>query len=165
MNDDQIRELLHEMRDDPVPADSLARVRQTVMARASACAGRRGLGVVWKLAVPAALAGCIAVLLRPPARHSAPLPVQTAAAIEEKALSAVARPSPVRAVARPARAPLRQPDAEIDRQFAEYLRSVDEARRPERPSGEDSPVIERIATENPHVTILLLQESKGNFHD
>jgi hypothetical protein len=166
MNDDQIRELLHEMRDDPVPADSLARVRQAVMARASARVGRRGLGVVWKVAVSAALAGCIAaVLLRPPARHSAPPPVQTAAAIEEKALSAVARPSPVRAVARPARAPRRQPDSEIDRQFAEYLRSVDEARRPKRPSGEDSPVIERIATENPHVTILLLQESKGNSHD
>ena len=65
MNDDQIRGLLHEMRDDPIPADSLARVRQAVMARASTRGGRRGLGLTLKLAVPAAVAGCIvAVLLR-----------------------------------------------------------------------------------------------------
>jgi hypothetical protein len=86
MNDDQIRNLFHEMRDDPVPADSLARVRQAVMARASARGAGRGFGLIWKLAIPVALAGCIAaVLLRPSVRRVAPPAVQPVTLIDEPA--------------------------------------------------------------------------------
>ena len=87
MNDDQIRELFHEMRDDPVPADSLARVRQAVTARASERRAGRGLGMIWKLAIPVALAGCIAaVLLRQSVRYPpAPASVQPIATVEEPA--------------------------------------------------------------------------------
>ena len=151
MNDDQIRELLHEMREDPVPADSLARVRQAVMARASTRVGRRGLGVVWKLAVPAALAGCIvAVLLRAPARHSAPPPVQTTVAIEEKAPAppvgaAVQRKANSRANARAA------------------LRFQ---QKPEPTAQADGASLIRIETPDPSVVILLLADSgSGNSQD
>lgn len=148
MNDDQIRELLHEMRDDPVPADSLARVRQAVMARSSARGRRRGLGVAWKLAVPAALAGCIgAVLLRPPARHSAPPPVQTAAAIEEKA------PAPPVAAAVQHKANSRA-NARAARHFQQ---------KPAPTAQADGASLIRIETPDPGVVILLLADSgSGN---
>ena len=144
MKDDQIRELLHEMRDDPVPADSLARVRHAVMARASARVGRRGFGVVWKLAVPAALAGCIvAVLLRPPARHSAPPPVQTAVAIEEKA------PAP--------------PVAAAVQQKANSRAARHFQQKPAPTAQADGASLIRIETPDPGVVILLLADSgSGN---
>lgn len=58
MTDDQIREWLREMRDEPVPADSLARVRTRVAERTAA--RRRGW---WWVPVVAALAVGVAVLL------------------------------------------------------------------------------------------------------
>lgn len=86
MNDEQLRELLHVMRDDPVPPDSLARVRQAVAARISERTGRRGLAMMWKLALPLALAGCLAaLLLRPSIRHPPPAPVQPVATVEQPA--------------------------------------------------------------------------------
>jgi hypothetical protein len=148
MKDDQIRELLHEMRDDPVPADSLARVRQAVMARTSARCGRQGLGVVWKLAVPAALAGCIvAVLLRPPARHSGPMPVQPAPAIEEQA------PAPPVATTVQHKAKSRA-NARAARHFQQKPAPTEQA-------GGASLI--RIETPDPDVVILLLADSgSGN---
>ena len=80
-------------------------------------------------------------------------------------LSPVAKTARPRPVVRTARAHPPQLYADIDRQFAEYLRSVEEARHPARPAGDYSTVIDRIATENPRVTILLLQESKGDSHE
>jgi hypothetical protein len=77
MNDEELKELLHSMRNDPVPPDSLARVRQRVEAQISERGSRFGLGIIWKFAAPAALAAClIALLLRPSSRHTAPAPVQ-----------------------------------------------------------------------------------------
>ena len=77
MNDDHIRELFGEMRDDPVPAESLARVRMAVSA--SVQARRRFFGVAWfgmawKAAAVLSVGGCLAmVMLRP--RAVAPMPV------------------------------------------------------------------------------------------
>lgn len=51
MNDDEIRSLLHEMRQDPVPADSLARVRRAVEQRTQRSRA-------WRWIVPMVLAGC-----------------------------------------------------------------------------------------------------------
>jgi hypothetical protein len=87
MTEDQIKNLLREMRDDPVPPDSLARVRQAVAARTSARAGWRGFGAIWKLAVPVALAGFIAaVMLQPSGKHiAAPAPIQPAVAVSPPA--------------------------------------------------------------------------------
>jgi hypothetical protein len=63
MTEDQMRELFREMREEPVPADSLARVRLGVDQRLR----KRSW---WKLAVPLIAAGCIlaAFLLLRPAR-------------------------------------------------------------------------------------------------
>ena len=52
MTEREIQDLLREMRDEPVPADSLARVRVGVENRT---VRRRW----WKLAAPLALAGCV----------------------------------------------------------------------------------------------------------
>jgi len=98
-------------------------------------------------------------------RPSAPPAVPEVARDQEPRVPVVAPTVPPRPALRPDRARRRIPDADLDRQFAEYLRSVDESRRAAKPLREDSPVIARITTENPRVTILLLQESKGNSHD
>jgi hypothetical protein len=58
MTEDQIRELLREMRDDPVPADSLARVRMRIEERTAARPTR------WRIpAVAGALLTVLALLL------------------------------------------------------------------------------------------------------
>jgi len=147
MNDDQIRGLLHEMRDDPIPADSMARVRQAVMARASTRGGRRGLGVALKLAVPAALASCIVVvLLRPPARHNAPPPVQPADAIEEKA------PAP------PVAAAVQHKHSRTNARAARHFQQ-----EPAPTAQADGASLIRIETPDPGVVILLLADSgSGN---
>jgi len=147
MNDDQIRELLHEMREDLVPANSLARVRQAIMARASARVGRRGLGVAWKLAVPAALASCIVVvLLRPPARHNAPPPVQPADAIEEKT------PAP------PVAAAVQHKHSRTNARAARHFQQ-----EPAPTAQADGASLIRIETPDPGVVILLLADSgSGN---
>jgi hypothetical protein len=75
MNEEEIRDLLREMREEPVPAESLARVRLRVDARVR----RRSRWKVatWSLA-------CVTVILvtllveRRPASHAAPAPVVTA---------------------------------------------------------------------------------------
>jgi hypothetical protein len=69
MTEEEMRSLFREMRDEPVPADSLARVRMGV---------KRGIGKKswWKFAVPLAVAACVVAgffLLRP---AKAPLPIE-----------------------------------------------------------------------------------------
>jgi len=69
MTEEEMRSLFREMRDEPVPADSLARVRLGVEKRT----GKRSL---WKWVVLLAVAGCMVagfLLLRP---AKAPLPVE-----------------------------------------------------------------------------------------
>jgi hypothetical protein len=142
MSDDKIRELLREMRDEPVPAGSLARVRQAVESRVE---GRAGRGW-WKLAAPvAAMAGiAIAVWFYKPA--SSP---------------AVAVPV-AQAVLPPAIAPVEQPAAEtVDRPVSRRLNPeqprVRKPRRsvPIRQVASKGAVI-RIETPDPNVVIVLL---------
>jgi len=93
MKDDQLHELLGEMRDDLVPAESMARVRMAVTARMQA--RRRLFGMGWKVGGALALAGCLAgVMLRP--RAVAPAQVPPAAPVVAAQQSApVAAPEPM----------------------------------------------------------------------
>ena len=97
MTEQEMRDLFREMRDEPVPADSLARVRLSVEQRV----GKRNW---WKFAVPLVAAGCIVagfLLLRPakaPVRIVEPVPVEIARAqtVEEIPVRAVSKPRRVR---------------------------------------------------------------------
>ena len=84
MNDNELRELFSEMREDPVPAESLARVRIAVAERVQS--RRRRFGMGWKIAVPLAVAGCLTVaMLRPRITEPVQAPVAPVAAIEQSA--------------------------------------------------------------------------------
>jgi len=99
MTEDEIRSLFREMREEPIPADSLARVRLGVDRRI----GQRKW---WKFAVPLAIAGCIVagfLLIRPaktPVRTLEPAPLEIAQAPPPPEI-------PVRTAPRPKR--VRQP--------------------------------------------------------
>jgi len=90
-----MRELFREMREEPVPADSLARVRVAVDRRIA----RRNW---WKLAIPLAVAGCIVaafLMLRP-----AKTPVRTFEIVQPEIAQVLPPPElPVRTVPRPKR--------------------------------------------------------------
>jgi hypothetical protein len=149
MNDDQITKLLHSMRDDPIPGDSLARVRQGVAARTLGRDRGRTFGTIWRLAIPVALAGCIAAILLRPVRPTAPTPVRPEAAVEQPALvvpqgrkMVLPQPAPephqlAHATARPARHFQRRP--------------------PSAPQEAGASLI-RIETPDPDVVILLLAD-------
>jgi len=73
MTDEDVRSLLHSLRDEPVPADSLARVRLAVAERSEAATDLKRFVMPWKfvgLFASVALAIFIVVLLRP-AKHAA----------------------------------------------------------------------------------------------
>jgi len=97
MTEREIQDLLREMRDEPVPADSLARVRVGVENRT---VRRRW----WKLAAPLALAGCVVagfLLLRPakaPVRpvESAPIEVAQVQPPPETPVRTAPRPKRIR---------------------------------------------------------------------
>lgn len=74
MNEDEICELFREMRDEPVPPDSLVRVRQAVAERRQR--GASGLG--WKIATGVLAMACLvlAVLLFRPAAEPVRLPAR-----------------------------------------------------------------------------------------
>jgi hypothetical protein len=119
--------------------------------------------------VLAALAVAAAVLLAsriaihrdaPQSAHRSPTPPPAAelARVAPPAPPSTIRPVPTARTARPHR-PKAQPD--LDRQFAEYLHALDDRQHPPAPPANESPVVMRIATSNPNVTILLLQASKG----
>ena len=83
MTENEMRELFREIRDEPVPADSLARVRVAVDRRIT----RRD----WrKLAIPLAVAGCIVaayLMLRP-----AKTPVKTIEVIQPEIAQVIPPP-------------------------------------------------------------------------
>jgi hypothetical protein len=107
MNEDEIRELFREMRDEPLPPDSLARVRMAVTARTSGA--KR-----WKAARPWAAAllvtACVAMVFFSPRPTAPPAPP---ADVAKQVLIAVPRepqPTPSTKVESPktARAPIKR---------------------------------------------------------
>ena len=131
MNEDQLRGLFRDMREEPVPADSLARVRAAVDQRIHGRPWMSG----WKIAAALVMAGCIVagfLLLRP---GTAVQPVQNVRAPEiAQVLPAKSPVLPERPVARVARARHTRP----------------------RPVVEGVPVSIRIETPDPDVVILLV---------
>jgi hypothetical protein len=86
MTEDQVRELFREMREDPVPPDSSARVRLAVAERRRNWAER--LRGHWKIAAAVLVPMCavlIAMLAREPARVLRPPAVVKPIAAEETA--------------------------------------------------------------------------------
>jgi hypothetical protein len=124
MTEHELRELFREMRDEPVPADSLARVRVAVDRRKA----RRNW---WKLAIPVAVAGCVAaafLMLRP-----AKMPMRTIEVVQPEVAQVISPPeAPVRTAPRPKRF------------------------RPRPGPVEAVPVSIRIETPDPDVVILLV---------
>ena len=132
MNEEEMRELFREMREEPVPADSLARVRAGVDRRVQK---RRQL-FGWKVAAALAMAGFIVgafFLLRP--GKSVPIeqvsPPEIAQVLPVQVESPAPPKIPVRVASHPRRA------------------------RP-RPVVEGVPVSIRIETPDPDVVILLV---------
>jgi hypothetical protein len=115
----------------------------------------------------AALAVAAAVVLasRLPLRRELPQPAHVVSAPPPAAQVARVAPFAPPAAVRPALRRRRESPPDIDRQFADYLRSLDELKHPAPPRATDSPVVTRIATTNPNVTIIWMQESKGNSHE
>lgn len=96
MTEDQIRELLREMRDEPVPADSLARVRMGVEQRVQA----RGGQLWWKIAAAAMAAIVLAIAVwrpKPAQVEVPPIPeIAKAVPVPEPSVLEPREPVPVR---------------------------------------------------------------------
>jgi len=127
-----------------------------------AAAGRGAGQRKWRPKVLGALAAAAAALvlmtLNLPVHHDAPIPMTKLPAPPlaiELPHEAPARPSTVPKV-RPRR---RNSQADLDRKFADFLRAQYELKHPVHLRATE------IATGNPNVTILLLQESKGNANE
>jgi len=128
MTEREIQDLFREMREEPVPADSLARVRLGVEKRAV----RRNW---WKFAVPVAVSACLVagfLLLRP-----------------------VNKPMPIEQTSTPEIAQVVIPPPELPVPAAQTAPRPKRVRpRPQRV--EVAPVSIRIETPDPDVVILLV---------
>lgn len=131
MNEDRIRELLREMRDEPVPAGSLLRIQAGASERIAASSRR---GTVWRVALALAAGVVFAVLLlRPPKPQSVP---------ESIALAPAGRP----------------PEPELAPAAAKPAPAKPAVRRVRKPPSPDGGAIIRIETPDPDVVILLIGE-------
>lgn len=133
MNEDQVRHLLRELRDEPVPADSLARVRGRVAERIAAKSGTRPL---WRWVGAAMIAtAVVAIMMLPkpdmPSRPAAP-------PVVADVQYAPVKPAPV-----PAKSVVRKA-------------LVKPLRRIENVTSSGPPVLIRIETPDPNVVILLI---------
>ena len=142
MTEDQIRDLLREMRDEPVPAESVRRVRQAVFEGIQARSWIRVLFGRWRSA--AALAGvvCIAFLI-----------VWTRVTVPSH------KPVPPVVARRqvPAPSELAPPQAGLHRTVRPAVRSrVKRAQRAESVNAPSADVLIRIETPDPDVVILLI---------
>jgi hypothetical protein len=137
MTEDQVRELFREMRDEPVPPDSRARVRLAVAGRSESW--RERYRRHWKIAAAVLLPACvvlIAMLLRGSTRIQSP----------------AARPAEI---AKQAEVPAIVPVMEAPRPRVSQARHVVKAvRRPVRQ--QNSATVIRIETADPDVVILLV---------
>ena len=103
MTENEIRDLFREMRDEPIPPDSLARVRLGVSERTQA---RRAFGP-WKIAALLLAMGCVvfAMLWRPTA---SPVPIPALPSVARRETPALETPiARVRPVARRTVKPVR----------------------------------------------------------
>jgi len=141
MTEDQIRDLLREMRDEPVPADSAQRVRQTVSERIQARGWLRLLPLRWKVAAVLAGAACIALLVVS-TRVSSPGPEPVPPAVARQQAPPVNQPGPSEARVRPTAEPIK-------------LRAK-RAPRVENAAAPSADVLIRIETPDPDVVILLV---------
>ncbi len=140
MTEDRIRELFREMRDEPVPADSRARVRLAVAERAARWPERWLRH--WKIATAVLVPVClllIALLARQPAQ------------VRVKPVSAPAAPSIAAVETPPVFAPPVAPP--IRRRAAKAVRRVVAGRRKVL---EDSATVIRLETNDPDIVILFV---------
>ena len=106
MNEQEMREVFREMREEPVPADSLARVRMAVGERIH----RRRWVSPWKIAAALVMAGCIVagfLFLRPvrtPVRTVEPVPLEIAQVQSPQEIPIRVAPKPRRVQPRPVEA-------------------------------------------------------------
>jgi hypothetical protein len=136
-----------------------ATMRAAARREAGARTGRRRVLAALTIAATVLVVGLAVRRELPPSGRPAPLPRPTLA------LSRLAPPVVLPHVVRPARPHHARTQAEIDRQFAAYLRSLEESQHPSHPPATDPPGALRIATSNPQVTILWIEESKGDPHE
>lgn len=133
MNDEQMRDLFREMRDEPLPADSLARVRMGVSERIAQPA-RRPWWLRWQV-VAAGVVGVamIVMLVSRPAAVVTPVPAPVAAQRETPVVEE-----------KPVVAPKVKPvQAKV------------------RPKVEKKDTLIRLETEDPNVVIFLVAEGAG----
>ena len=138
MTDDEVRGLLRDLRDEPVPPDSLARVRLAVAERSTRS---RWFMAPWKkLAALASVAAIVllAVWMRP--AHHLVTPVQIS-------------PREVAATQPPAAPPIVAPATKV-RASAVSTTKQKIKHKPETPTGEG--LVVRIETEDPDIVILLI---------
>lgn len=140
MTEDDVRTLLRALRDEPVPADSLARVRLAAAERTDERTRVRCLGVGWKtwgVLAAAAVVVMLAVLFRPVEPS-----IRPAAGIRND-IQASHVPSPP--IVRPKRS---------EAPATAAAKWKDKRRRKAAANAED--VIVRIETADPDVVILLI---------
>jgi hypothetical protein len=143
MNDDQMRELFREMRDEPVPADSLVRVRARVTERTSSAPRRRFTFAALALAM--GLAAIFAVsLIVPKSPPNEETRTVTAKAVEPK----------IEQVAKPAVAEVRPTRQRVAKKATPAIRRASQA----EPGGA---VAIRIETADPDVLIIFLSDGPG----
>ena len=142
MNEDQIRELFREMREEPVPADSQTRVR---MEAARRIAEGRKMWAWWRWgAVAAAVACAVLVVVMVKQRPQVP-PAPPVAAIQPVP---VAPPPVIAPPELPTRARKTRPEV--------MARTERQAVRPRVKDSNLSNVVIRIETPDPNVVILLI---------
>ena len=138
MTDDEVRGLLRDLRDEPVPPDSLARVRLAVAERSTRS---RWFMAPWKAAAAIASFAVIVLLVvwMRPAHHPV-TPVQIS-------------PREVAATQPPAAPPITAPATKV-RASAVSTTKQQIKRKPETRTGEG--LLVRIETEDPDIVILLI---------
>jgi len=123
-------------------------------ARKGAVLRRRRRKILAVLAVAAAI--LLAVGL--PLHHQPPAPVAKVSV--QPPAAEIARATPTESSAVPkVRARLRNPQDDLDRKFADFLRTQYALQHPAPPRAAE------ITTGNPNVTILLVRESKGDTNE
>lgn len=138
MNEDRMRELFREMREEPAPADSLARVRMAVAGR-TAKAAPRPFWLRWPVFAAAAAAFVLAVLLR---WEPAPPPAPVVAKREQPAAPPAVQP--------PVRQPVASPPMAKKRPQVQAVK---------RDTKQD--LLIRMETPDPNVVIFLIADGAG----